>query len=480
MNPADIRVLMGIYFYPRGGSAHVCRALARELGRNGAGVTLLAGSRSDLGQAALASCFYEGLDLRPVDFTQAIRSPDPLRYAGRPGTAPVHGSYEDRPAAVDPVLARLDDEEFGLQVEAWAEVMAEAAAPGVDLLYLHHLTPLNEAAARVLPEVPVVGHVHGTELLMFERIERGAPAGWEHAAAWAERMRGWAARCERIVVNDRGGLSRAAALLHLGEERFACIPNGFDAAFSPGEVDRRAHWRRHLVERPRGWLPGGAPGSIAYREADLEALEGTVLLSVGRFTEVKRLPLLIEAFARAQPDFAERAALVLIGGHPGEWEGEHPYEAIGRTGARNVFLAGWHGHGELPAFLRAGDLVVHASVREQFGQVLIEAMACGLPAIAVDRGGPASIVDDPETGWLVEPDDAAGLAAAMVAAVNDGAERNRRGRRAREEALAHYSWDHLGTELAALTRDSIASARTAAGGVSQRALDGAAGGREYR
>ncbi|HET9676960.1 MAG TPA: glycosyltransferase family 4 protein [Solirubrobacterales bacterium] len=452
MNAADIKVLMGVYFYPRGGSSHAARALVRELGRHGVDVTLLAGSRSDLGEVALASSFYEGLDLRAVDFTPAVRSADPLRCTGGPMTAPIHGSYEDRPGAVDPVLARLGPEEFELQVEAWAAAMTVAASPGVDLLYLHHLTPLNEAAARVLPQVPVVGHVHGTELLMLEEIEAGAPAEWEHAGEWAERMRGWAARCARIVVNDHGGLARAAEVLRLDEGRFACFPNGVDPVFSPGTVDRRAHWRRHLVEHPRGWRPGAPPGSVAYEERDLAALEGTVLLSVGRFTEVKRLPLLIEAFARAHGDFTAQAALVLIGGHPGEWEGEHPLETIERTGARGVFLAGWHGHGDLPAFLRAGDLLVHASAREQFGQVLIEAMACELPVIAVDSGGPASIVDDPETGWLVEPDGADGLVRAMVAAVNDPAERRRRGHRAREEAVARYSWEHIGAELAELVR----------------------------
>jgi len=452
-------MLMGIYFYPRGGSAHATRALARELGRNGVDVTLLAGSRSDLGEAALASCFYEGLDLRAVDFTPALRSPDPLRYAGGPGTAPMHGSYEDRPGAVDPVLAKLDDEELELQVRAWTEAFERAAADGVDLLYLHHLTPLNEAATRALPGVPVIGHVHGTELLMLEEIEAGSPEGWEHAAVWGERLRRWAAGCRRIVVNDRGGLARAAELLRLDEDRFACIPGGFDVAFAPGAVDRRAHWRRHLVERPRGWAPGGSPGSVAYEERDLSALEGTVLLAVGRFTEVKRLPLLIESFASAQPNFKHPAALVLIGGHPGEWEGEHPYEAIERTGARNVFLAGWHGHGELPAFLRAGDLLVHASVREQFGQVLVEAMACGLPVVAVNRGGPASIVEDPETGWLVEPDDVEDLATCIVIAVNDDADRRARGARARERAVANYSWAHIGAELTKLVRSVTTGGR---------------------
>ena len=415
-------------------------------------MTLVAGSRSDLGETALASCFYEGLDPRSVDFTPAIRSADPLRYEGGPWTAPIHGSYEDRPGAVDPVLAKLGEEELELQVRAWADAFEQAAGEGVDVLYLHHLTPLNEAAARTLPGVPVIGHVHGTELLMLEQVEQGPPAGWEQAEEWAERLRRWAASCRRIVVNDRGGLARAAKLLRLEEERFACVPGGFEAAFAPGAVDRRAHWRRHLVERPRGWRPGGSPGSVAYAEADLEALEGTVLLAVGRFTEVKRLSLLIEAFAAAQPEFEERAALVLIGGHPGEWEGEHPYEAIERTGAPGVFLAGWHGHTKLPDFLRAGDLLVHASVREQFGQVLVEAMACGLPVAAVGRGGPASIVEDPETGWLVEPDDVDGLAACMVAAVNDAEDRRRRGERARQRAVARYSWERIGAELAALAR----------------------------
>jgi glycosyltransferase involved in cell wall biosynthesis len=443
---------MGLYFYPRGGSAHGARAIARELGENGLRITVLAGSRSDLGEVALASSFYAGLDLRAVDFTPAIRSGDPLRYTGGPGTAPIHGSYEDRPGAPDAVLASLDEEAFELQVEAWAAALTDATADKVDVLYLHHLTPLNEAAARALPGVPVVGHVHGTELLMLEEIEAGPPPTWRYANEWAERLRGWAAACERVVVNDQRGLERAAALLHLDEDRFACVHNGVDAIFSPGPVDRRAHWCRHLVERPRGWCPGGRPGSVTYEERDLEALEGAVMLAISRFTEVKRLPLLIEAFARAQTESAEPAGLVLVGGYPGEWEGEHPYDTVRRTAAPNVFLAGWHEHAALPEFLRAADLLVHASVREQFGQVLVEAMACGLPVIAVDRGGPASIVDDPATGWLVEPDDREALAAAMVAGLADLDERRARGRRARADAVAHYSWSQIGAKLAEMVR----------------------------
>jgi glycosyltransferase involved in cell wall biosynthesis len=448
---------MGIYFSPRGGSAHVCRAIAREFERNDFEVGVVSGSRSDLGEIGAAGSFYSGLDAHPVDFTPSLRNPDPLRYSGAAGTAPIHGSYEDRPGAEDPVLAGIDDAAYELQVAAWTRELRLAGAEEADLLYLHHLTPLNEAAARAFPEVPVLGHIHGTELLMLERIAAGAPAGWTHAAAWAQRLRGWAERCDRIVVSNPDGLARGAAALELDPERFVCAPNGFDPSFAPRKVDRRAHWRRHLVEAPRGTRPGRPPGSVAYDEADLEALGGTVLLYVGRFTEVKRLTLLIEAFALAHPRFREDTALVLLGGHPGEWEGEHPIETVERLDCANVFLAGWHSHDDLPAFLRAADLIVHASVHEQFGQVLVEGMACELPVIAVDRGGPSAIVDDPDTGWLVPPDDADALVEAMVEAVNDPAGRRLRGQVARGEVVGRYAWEQIGLELAALATEISAA-----------------------
>ena len=82
-------------------------------------------------------------------------------------------------------------------------------------------------------------------------------------------------------------------------------------------------------------------------------------------------------------------------------------------------------------------------------------MACGLPVIAVDRGGPSAIVDDPRTGWLVEPDDPAGLAAAIVEAVADPDDRRARGRSAREEVVGRYGWAEIGREAAALVRGAV-------------------------
>lgn len=443
---------MGFYFYPRGGSAHACRAIATELERNGLDVTLMTGSRSDIGAHGSARQFFAGRRLHPVDFTPALESGVPLDFDGPGGTAPMHASYEDRPGAEDPIMAALGRDRYERQVEAWSRELELAAAPGVDLLYLHHLSPLNEAAARVLPDVPVIGHIHGSELLMLERIAEGIPAGWSAASSWAQRLSDWAANCARLVVNSPSGLRRASTVLDIDPGRFVVIPNGFRDNFAPRDVDRARHWRHHLVDRPQGWAPGRSPGSVAYAPPDLQALNGTIVLSAGRFTEVKRLALLIEAFAAAGPRFETPTALVLAGGFPGEWGGEHPLDTVERIGADNIFLAGWHSHAELPDFINACDLLVHPSVNEQFGQVVVEAMACGLPAIAVDRGGPADILDDGETGWLIAPDDAKALGDAMVTAVNRPLVRMRLGRAARQEALRSYAWTTVGAELAGVVR----------------------------
>ena len=438
----------------------MARALGNELPAHGWDVTIVSGSRHDLDGHADARRFYRGLDVRPVDFDAALAAPDPL--APPAGAAPMHPSYEDRPDAPDRVFADLDEEVFERQVSAWAGALAAAGAAEADALHLHHLTPLNEAAARVAPGIPVVGHLHGTELLMLEEIEAGPPEGWRHAEAWAARMRAWARACERLIVLSPGQVARATRLLGIDPERCVLMPNGFE----PGrlkriEVDRAAHWRQYLVEHPRGWRPGRGPGSVRYTEEQIAPLTDgcPVVLSVGRFTAVKRTPLLVEAFASARERFSRRAALVLLGGHPGEWEGEHPLDAIERLGARDVFLAGWHDHDTLPAFLSAADVLALASVREQFGAVLVEAMACALPPIAVDRFGPAEIVEDPRTGWLVEPDDVGSLADALVAAVNDPADRARRAAAARETAEERYSWPALADGMAD-TLDEIVSQRT--------------------
>jgi glycosyltransferase involved in cell wall biosynthesis len=446
------RLLSAIMFSPRGGSAHVTRALLRQLAELGWSTRLVTGSRSDLGGEADARLFYDGIDLRPVDFAPALATADPLRPPAELGIPPMHPSFEQREGAPDAVFASLDDLDFQRQVRAWCDQLDQAEADEADLLYLHHLTPLNDAASRVAPGVPVVGHLHGTELLMLEQIEQGPPEGWTFAAQWAERLREWAAGCERLLVAP-AALERAHRLLDASFAQLVPLANGFDPkVFHPLRVDRFAHWRRHLLERPSARASDGT--RVTYDDRDVEVLrKGTVLLYVGRFTEVKRLPFLLEAFASAQPHFESPGALCIVGGHPGEWEGEHPIGAARRLGLEDVFFSGWQRQERLPGFLNAADAVILPSAREQFGQTLVEGMACGLPGIAANALGPSRIITDGETGWLFEPDDRDDLVAALVQAVNDPEERRRRGRLAREETLQRLSWPTLARSLDGVLRE---------------------------
>jgi len=447
---------MALLFFPRGGSSQVARYLARFLPGAGWDVTLAAGSLGPPGEASHAGTFFARVeDLHAVDYTAGLEMADPLS-----ADPPFQPSFEDRPEAPDRVFAAVDDEAYERLVAAWIRELGRAGAADADVLHLHHLTPMNEAAERAFPDVPRVGHLHGTELLMLREIDAGPPEGWTHAEVWAARMRRWARGCQRLLVLSPDAARRVPDLLGVEPGRVVAAANGFDPDLferrPTSRRDRLRLWRSWLVEEPRGWDTSGQPGSVAYPADALGPFEdgAPVLLYVGRYTEVKRIPLLIRAHTRARERYGRRVPLVLVGGYPGEWEGPHPLDVIREAGAEDVFLAGWRSHEELPGALNAADVLVLPSVREQFGQVLVEAMACGLPVIAANAWGPTTIVDPGETGWLVEPDDEDDMVEALVAAVADPERRRRMGVRAEEVSHERYGWPALADGVAGVYEEA--------------------------
>ncbi len=85
------------------------------------------------------------------------------------------------------------------------------------------------------------------------------------------------------------------------------------------------------------------------------------------------------------------------------------------------------------------DVVVCSSDFEGYGMSIIEAMACGKPVVSTNRGGPAETVVDGETGFLVPPGDAGGLARHVIELLRDSASRDKMGAAGRARVEAKFS-----------------------------------------
>jgi D-inositol-3-phosphate glycosyltransferase len=447
---------MGILFYPRGGSAQVVRYLSRALETTGWETVVATGSLGGSDETGHAPTFFDRRDLVIADFTEARAwhraGCDPLE-----APMPFHPSYEDRSGVPDRSFARVAPEQAKRQVAAWRLLLADPRWSGTTIAHVHHLGPLQEALA---PDRVLVSHLHGTELKFIDAVRRGDESG-PHGPWWADRMVAAARGSDLLVCISEHDRNLATELLGVDPDRVTVMPNGVDVErFVPRRLaptDRRAAWRRWLVEDPRGWDTTGEPGSVRYREDDLVAFGPVddphpVLLFTGRFLGFKRVPLLIRAYARARARMAVPAPLVVWGGSPGEWEGEHPVDVARAEGvADSVFFVGWRGHDELPLGLAAADVMVGPSVDEPFGQVFLEAMATGRPAITTATGGPLAFVQPsgPEAnGWLVAPDDVDALAAAIIEAVDDGPGRTARGAAGRRLVERHFSWRSIAARMA--------------------------------
>lgn len=146
------------------------------------------------------------------------------------------------------------------------------------------------------------------------------------------------------------------------------------------------------------------PGDRSAQRAAL-GVTGTVLLSVGHLIERKGHHRVIEALP-----LLPGATLLIAGEGP---ERPRLEELARRLGvADQVRLLGARPHAELPALYGAADLLVLASSREGWANVLLEAMACGTPVVASPIWGNPEVVRERAAGLLAPSNDAAGIAAA--------------------------------------------------------------------
>ena len=174
---------------------------------------------------------------------------------------------------------------------------------------------------------------------------------------------------------------------------------------------------------------------------------------VGRFEEEKGLFVLLDALAELPGDWRLR----LVGDGPLR-DGLQAYAERLGIGAR-VSIAPWVPSLEVPNVLRGFDVLAvpsltRSSWKEQFGRVLIEAMACRVPVVGSDSGEIPNVIGD---AGLVAPEaDAAALRGALARLMADAELRASLSERGRRRVLARYTQQHVAEQTAAVYREMMA------------------------
>jgi len=270
-------------------------------------------------------------------------------------------------------------------------------------------------------ERPDVVHAHLPHAAWMTRWSRwAAPAtvviDTLHSSYAGRRGRRIGYRCSRWLTDQVTAVSRATAESHLAAgmvdvDKTAVVPNGID-------VDT--------------WRPDAAARTDLRRV--LGIADEFLWLAVGRLEAVKDFPALLQAMAR----IPERARLVILGEGPLRPELTTLASAL-RLEQRVRFI-GFEQN--VKRWMQAADGFVLSSRYEGLPMVLLEAGACGLPAIATDVAGTREVVVNGMNGWLPKAGDADALSNAMAKLMEMPAElRHAMGERARQHVAEQFSLD---------------------------------------
>ena len=264
-----------------------------------------------------------------------------------------------------------------------------------DLVHAHWIVPNGVIAA--LGSGPLAIGLHGSDVFLAERVRK--------IAAWALRR-------TRLLTGCSPELVDRVRALGFPEERSRVIPYGVDVdKFSPGP----SGWRERLG------IPADAP----------------MVLSVGRMATKKGFHILMQAL----PDILKTGAHVVLAG------GGDLLPDFQRKAEKHLHLPGPVLRDTLPDLYRAADLFVLPAVHDSKGNVdglpnvILEAMASGLPVVASGISGIPLAVEHERTGLLVPEKDPAALSAAILDLLSNPERAREMGERGRRKAEAELTWD---------------------------------------
>jgi glycosyltransferase involved in cell wall biosynthesis len=279
-----------------------------------------------------------------------------------------------------------------------------------DLVHAHWIVPNGIVAAAAgfwSQRTPFAIGLHGSDVFLAEK---------KGVRAFAR----WALSRSRLLTGCSPELVERVRALGFPAERSRVIPYGVDvAAFSPDPA-RRSIWRERLG------IPEPAP----------------LLLGVGRMATKKGFQVLIEILPALLGEFPELRVVLAGGGDllDGFREAARPW-------GERVHFPGAVLRDTLPDLYRAADLFNLPAVHDARGNVdglpnvILEAMASGLPVVASGISGIPLAVEDGKTGLLVPERDPAALLGALRRLLADPAGGREMGELGRRKALMELTWD---------------------------------------
>jgi glycosyltransferase involved in cell wall biosynthesis len=355
------------------------------------------------------------------------RVPRWRKYRHQPGPLDVGGFEVHRPSYFRPPGAWfMAYEGQAMWLGMRETVRSLAAVKPFDLVYGWDFRGSAGAAvqaARYLG-IPCVGLAIGADLNLDVRLSAGARRTFTQALL----------DCDGLVCVSEA-LCRRVEQLTRGRRQAVCITTGADTTrFTPADAETRESLRRTF-----GW-----------------PVDGAVLLFVGYLLRDKGVFELIDAFGQV----AERhpgARLVLVG--EGEARAEIDARLANSPFRERVHLAGHVHRDRMPDYYRAADVLALPSHHEGTPNVVMEAMASGLPVVASRVGGIPETVPDERFGLLVPPGDAEALSQAVGRLVGDAGLRAAMGPACRQRAVENYDIGSLNRRLREFLEETVRKGR---------------------
>lgn len=240
-----------------------------------------------------------------------------------------------------------------------------------------------------------------------------------HGLAMPVTKRVWSA-ASAIVVNSEG--LHQLAQRTVPDRTVEVVPNGIDLdLFCPV---RRA----------------GTPGGKVR------------LLFVGRLANQKGLPYLLQALAGLEKAIIDRIEVELVGSGPEEARLRSMSAGLDLSSV--VRFAGWVPRVEIVEHYQRADVFVLPSLDEGMPNVVLEAMACGMPILATDIRGNRELVQDNMNGLLVPTEDVESLVRALRELVTNDGLRARMGEKSRA-LVGRYSWSSTADRYLELSKQIV-------------------------